>query len=135
MDLENELEAYYFARNCLYHSRVGEVKLNIKIRHQVETQCFKAAERNEALIRIRRLESLYSAIELYIWLAYRFEDVYPDLDLAMVRREQCSEEIGKLLRMIKFVDPEALAEYYGFEKKGRARNQKLRGGRRMRKLM
>ena len=44
-------------------------------------------------LHLQHLEALHRVYDLYIWLAYRFEDAYPDRELIEDWRKQCSQTI------------------------------------------
>ncbi len=100
VDLDDELCARYFALFLRQHAQGGAVKLMVKI-HCKEDEIDKGRpalreeERDAVSQRIARLESLYSVVDCYVWLATRFgEEVYTDLSHAMATRQNCADEIA-----------------------------------------
>ena len=49
---------------------------------------------------LKSLEALHGVFDLYIWLAFRFEDSFPDRNVVELLRRECSDMIGKGLENI-----------------------------------
>lgn len=94
-DCDDEVQMYFlyiFARNFAERRRVP---LGITIYEQK-----RDIDSDAQLARLPRLESLYGAIDGYIWLAYRFgKKAFPEMELAMQSRIECAREIEKMLQL------------------------------------
>lgn len=109
VDMDDSLAVSYLALFCRGHAESQVAKLSIKVYSSDSVEPVQNDEERFAVSsRIQRLESLYSVIDLYIWLALRFGDkIYQDLQLAMSTRQQCADEIGKLISRLGYRPPSA----------------------------
>ncbi len=99
VDLEDQVIARYFALYIRQHAESGIVRLKVKVHEDDmmgKQMPLTEEERSAVSGRIARLESLYSVIDCYIWLAIRFgERIYCDMELAIETRRLCAEQIDR----------------------------------------
>jgi hypothetical protein len=98
--------ARYYALFLRQHAQAGVVKLMVKIHRSddeidADRPALRDEQRDAVSQRIGRLESLYSVVDCYVWLATRFgEDVYRELSLAIATRQNCADEIARCIALL-----------------------------------
>ena len=129
VDLEDEICLQYFVlfvRQMANESGQQRVRLLVKIHMGQEQSSGPLTDeaRLAASLRLRRLESLYTVIDLYVWLGHRFGlEHFPDLGKAAILRGNATDEISKLIAMLGYRPPR------GRGSPGTRKNRRQRGGR------
>ncbi|GKV19638.1 hypothetical protein SLEP1_g29869 [Rubroshorea leprosula] len=57
--------------------------------------------------KLKELESIHKVLDLYIWLSFRFEDSFPDHELASSQKAACSMLIEEFLERLGWQKPNA----------------------------
>ncbi|GLT60346.1 hypothetical protein SLA2020_331160 [Shorea laevis] len=57
--------------------------------------------------KLKELESIHKVLDLYIWLSFRFEDSFPDHELASSQKAACSMLIEEFLERLGWQTPNA----------------------------
>ena len=58
------------------------------------------AHHRQALDYLSMAESFYRTLDLYLWLAFRFPEIFTEQDQVLEKREQCNRLVTKLLSQI-----------------------------------
>ncbi|KAK1259757.1 hypothetical protein QJS04_geneDACA010154 [Acorus gramineus] len=54
---------------------------------------------------LKELESVHKVLDLYVWLSFRFEDAFPDHELASSQKAICSLLIEEFLQRLGWQKP------------------------------